>query len=547
MSAPNPFLAEVVDHPEDDVARLVYADWLDEHGDARGSFIRAQCELASLSETDAAYHDALQAQEQLLAQFRPQWVAELQQDLKKSAFRRGFIEDVTLLASSLVKDNGHLLELAPIHWLRLNRVKGKGPALAALPAMSRLRGLDISGLVIPPEDLLAIFNSPHLTNLVRFRCKNYNSELDEDIAKGIVDSGLHQRLQHLDLKLADALQTLFTVEFPELVELILERLDFHSDYKTLTYIHAPKLKRLSFKQVALKANEFAKLSVPWQSMESLQIETELWDPGTMSALGALGAFDGLQELTLRFPVIACQELHHLFDNSRLSQCRVLKLGNSKYPFEDRNDTSLGSEAVPLIANSDQLAHLRELSISNLAAGQLAALVARPMRLQRLELHQSTISRADVALANSPLRESLRWIGFSGSEFAPGVAEELANVEFPNVLCVDFGSSFDVDSVNPSDVQLILARGKFPELRLLRLDWLRTSSELLHAIGKNSFSELRFISFQNNHCSQTKLQQFLDEQQLPKLYQIWMYGTIRTKNLEKFMAKNGNRVKLELQA
>ena len=35
--------------PDDDLPRLVYADWLDEHGrHARGEFIRVQCELASI-------------------------------------------------------------------------------------------------------------------------------------------------------------------------------------------------------------------------------------------------------------------------------------------------------------------------------------------------------------------------------------------------------------------------------------------------------------------------------------------------------------------
>jgi uncharacterized protein (TIGR02996 family) len=40
-------LAAVLDSPSDDAPRLVYADWLDEHGQAdRAEFIRLQCELA---------------------------------------------------------------------------------------------------------------------------------------------------------------------------------------------------------------------------------------------------------------------------------------------------------------------------------------------------------------------------------------------------------------------------------------------------------------------------------------------------------------------
>ena len=37
----------ILDNPEDDVPRLVFADWLEEHGEAdRAEFIRVQCERA---------------------------------------------------------------------------------------------------------------------------------------------------------------------------------------------------------------------------------------------------------------------------------------------------------------------------------------------------------------------------------------------------------------------------------------------------------------------------------------------------------------------
>lgn len=41
------FLADIIDHPDDDVPRLIYADWLEEQGEeVRAEFIRVQCELA---------------------------------------------------------------------------------------------------------------------------------------------------------------------------------------------------------------------------------------------------------------------------------------------------------------------------------------------------------------------------------------------------------------------------------------------------------------------------------------------------------------------
>ncbi len=44
-----PFLRAIIAAPDDDLPRLIFADWLDEHDDGeRAEFIRVQCELARL-------------------------------------------------------------------------------------------------------------------------------------------------------------------------------------------------------------------------------------------------------------------------------------------------------------------------------------------------------------------------------------------------------------------------------------------------------------------------------------------------------------------
>ena len=48
------FLETIQDDLDDDTARLVFADWLEEHGQSeRAEFIRVQTELARLPVTDA--------------------------------------------------------------------------------------------------------------------------------------------------------------------------------------------------------------------------------------------------------------------------------------------------------------------------------------------------------------------------------------------------------------------------------------------------------------------------------------------------------------
>ena len=47
MTDQDALLRAVRAHPDDDTPRLVYADWLDEHGDPRrAEFVRVQCRIA---------------------------------------------------------------------------------------------------------------------------------------------------------------------------------------------------------------------------------------------------------------------------------------------------------------------------------------------------------------------------------------------------------------------------------------------------------------------------------------------------------------------
>jgi uncharacterized protein (TIGR02996 family) len=67
MSEEEGFLRQLLDHPDDDTTRLIYADWLEEHGDRRAEYLRLEVELAGLREEDERYG----AVERLLQEMRP--------------------------------------------------------------------------------------------------------------------------------------------------------------------------------------------------------------------------------------------------------------------------------------------------------------------------------------------------------------------------------------------------------------------------------------------------------------------------------------------
>lgn len=69
------FLHALLTTPSDDTARLVYADWLDEHSDPRAAYIRIELRLATLPEDHADY-DLLRDQlRSLWMSLDPAWVA----------------------------------------------------------------------------------------------------------------------------------------------------------------------------------------------------------------------------------------------------------------------------------------------------------------------------------------------------------------------------------------------------------------------------------------------------------------------------------------
>src|SRR5437763_11790587 len=61
------FIQAIIELPDDDTPRLVFAEWLDEHGEAeRAEFIRLQCSLNSLAPESAEFGPIQERVNQLL-------------------------------------------------------------------------------------------------------------------------------------------------------------------------------------------------------------------------------------------------------------------------------------------------------------------------------------------------------------------------------------------------------------------------------------------------------------------------------------------------
>src|SRR5438045_3614039 len=95
MSPPRPevlaFLQDIKENPDDDTPRLILADWLEEHGDPRGTFLRIQCELAKSEGDRDRQHQLGLRLRQIMDRHEREWVAPLGTLARSRDYRRGLL------------------------------------------------------------------------------------------------------------------------------------------------------------------------------------------------------------------------------------------------------------------------------------------------------------------------------------------------------------------------------------------------------------------------------------------------------------------------
>jgi uncharacterized protein (TIGR02996 family) len=141
-------LRAIYDDPDDDRPRRAYAEFLTEHGDPRGEFIRRQLATAKYSRTPKPERDALRRNLDV-------WLAPLAAAVIPNAvFRRGFPAVAKTLpgARAMVDDPA---------WTTIEHLDTDIAELLASPALRSLRSL-----VVPYRSLLAVCEGPTVLHRV---------------------------------------------------------------------------------------------------------------------------------------------------------------------------------------------------------------------------------------------------------------------------------------------------------------------------------------------------------------------------------------------
>ncbi len=247
------FLQRIRAFPDDDAPRLIYADWLEEQGAVgspewgpeRAYLIRVQIALARLDEETELEEPNISARDRveresareklrakllvakndLLDNYREDWIAPFRGLATSHEFHRGFVEEVNVGGLQWIRHAHELFYAGPVRHIHLldgggnlplafqcsylNRLMAlsvyalhAGRTLAQLVAESRhLSGLKILHLGrnrFEDDSAEILANSPMLSNLVELDLTE--NELGETGARSLAASSYHGNVRYLELR-----------------------------------------------------------------------------------------------------------------------------------------------------------------------------------------------------------------------------------------------------------------------------------------------------------------------------------------------------------
>jgi uncharacterized protein (TIGR02996 family) len=381
------FFDRIRDEPDDDGPRLIYADWLAEHGqDDRAEFVRLQCVLDRLPEDDPRRPDLLQRERLLLEANEIRWTADLAPLVSAWAFRRGVIDAVSVDAGQFLDAGAAIFDRAPVRRVRFVNVGDRLTKLVQSPLLELVRELDLSVNPLGNGGPNLLARSRHLV-----------------------------RLDALDLG------------FTELGDKGLQKLAGSPVFAGLRSLH-------------INGNENGRIGVP--GMRALAESAHLTELAHLDLSGNELSDPAIRAL-LEGP-LARQLTHLVVHGNRLGDGGTASLVGSlaftRMAERDRvidlRRVQMGPAGAQALAASPALRAVEELDLEANVLGDagLAALAASPhlTRLRVLSLRENRISDDGVrALARSPLLATLRLLDLTGNIVTQDILDRLheASVDY----------------------------------------------------------------------------------------------------------------------
>jgi uncharacterized protein (TIGR02996 family) len=225
------FVEAIVESPDDDAPRLIFADWLDDQGQPeRAEFLRLQVARARIHPADPRARASLRREAELLARHEGDWLGPLAVLTSRCRFHRGFVEEVAVPVEGFLRHGHELLRRAPVRRVQLRNTRAlpalledatlagrlaellgrvrvldlnrdrlnepAGLALLNLPKLPRLEGLHLSDNALAPAGVAVLAESPVLASL---RALEFNTGNTRETLEVLLLSPHLRRLEHLSL------------------------------------------------------------------------------------------------------------------------------------------------------------------------------------------------------------------------------------------------------------------------------------------------------------------------------------------------------------
>jgi uncharacterized protein (TIGR02996 family) len=279
--------AAVVASPDDDLPRLVYADWLEEHGDADwADLIRVQCARRNGTPDLPEYFDLRERERELYAVAAHRLAAQrpsLPAGFAWTSDERGFPYQIT-----------HEDPIESLHQVEKQ--------LERIAAVAPVRGLTADYWLL--EQLVELIHRPVCERFERLEVAGDDDEFDvPSFTRALASSGHVRRLTDLDLTTLD----LDDRDFATLAGAkTLARLDrLNADWRLLTRRSNAALRdatwRASLTNLSASAGgkfPIVAAGVAFPRLHTLVLDSVTYTPGLIDCLNNTGNYPRLAELTI---------------------------------------------------------------------------------------------------------------------------------------------------------------------------------------------------------------------------------------------------------
>ncbi len=472
------FLAAICAAPEDDGVRLVYADWLDEQGEAlQAEYIRTAVEFSKIKDEQDSRREALFDREQELERLHSEsWRQRLASYLPAHLqswcwsdlhFVRGLPSSVNADFSRFARDADELMRVFPITSAFL-RVK-EPDDVALLGSTAAFRSCSWLSLHAPPElghaAIQAIVTSPHLSQLRSLQLFNLTMG-DEGLLALAEAAARFPRLEMLELTRAGVtgMGVAALARSPLMAQLrslwLRENAIGRDGLRALARAEAPLLEELWLPGTQLGNVGSILAKARWPALWRLDLDHSELHPSSLSALLRSKWFPRLRELTLRGLVFS-QGTRARSNAPRPVALRSLSLGSP----------TLSDAGLLQLLEPFQFPELRSLWVSDSQIGDaaIAALTAHPCQhLGHLYLMDNQIGSAGAwRLLTSPNLPVLRGLNLYRNRIGTGtLLDTSAPPTEPHLVQLDIGRN----PMTPEVGRALLSRPELERLEELRLSY-----------------------------------------------------------------------------